>query len=195
MKPCVEASVKRLWCARVDRLQLEKAGLLLRPFCLRRLKEDVEKSLPPRVCSLGCWAGLQVMALAQHMSCSRLLPARRRQSRGLQRCFRVVQSSMPALAERLTCCGGGQVETRINCPLSAMQTFWYRRLLLKDSKMLKSLEAEFSSDPNVQVSPVPSAELLCMGRCGLGALGQLCSLSCLNTLYSCPSRVTDRGVK
>ena len=56
-------------------------------------------------------------------------------------------------AERLTCCGGGQVETRINCPLSAMQTFWYRRLLLKDSKMLKSLEAEFSSDPNVQVGP------------------------------------------
>ncbi|KAK9840665.1 hypothetical protein WJX81_008358 [Elliptochloris bilobata] len=75
---------------KVDRAQLEKAGLLLRPFCLRRLKEDVEKSLPPRV------------------------------------------------------------ETRINCPLSAMQTFWYRRLLLKDSKMLKSLEAEFSSDPNVQ---------------------------------------------
>jgi len=34
---------------RVDRAQLEKAGLLLRPFCLRRLKEDVEKSLPPRV--------------------------------------------------------------------------------------------------------------------------------------------------
>ncbi len=34
---------------RVDRAQLERAGLLLRPFCLRRLKEDVEKSLPPRV--------------------------------------------------------------------------------------------------------------------------------------------------
>ncbi len=46
---------------------------------------------------------------------------------------------------------GVQVETRINCPLSAMQTFWYRRLLLKDTKMLKSLEAEFSNDPTVQV--------------------------------------------
>ncbi len=66
------------------------------------------------------------------------------------------------LAERLTCCGCGQVETRINCPLSAMQTFWYRRLLLKDSKMLKSLEAEFSSDPKVQVSPVFRANLLCV---------------------------------
>ena len=184
MKPFVEASMKRFWCARVDRLQLEKAGLLLRPFCLRRLKEDVEKSLPPRVCSLGCCAGLQVMALTQHISSSRLLPTRRRQSRGLQCCFRVVQSSMPALAERLTCCRGGQVETRINCPLSAMQTFWYRRLLLKDSKMLKSLEAEFSSDPNVQVSPIPSAELLCVVRCGLGTLGQLCSFSCSNRFYN-----------
>ena len=93
---------------------------------------------------------------------------------------------MPTLAERLTCCGARQVETRINCPLSAMQTFWYRRLLLKDSKMLKSLEAEFSSDPNVQVSPVPSAKLLCMVGCGLGPLGQLCSFSCLKTLDNCP---------
>lgn len=65
MKPFDKASMKWLWRARVDRLQLEKAGLLLRPFCLRRLKEDVEKSLPPRVCSLGCCAGLQPMALTQ----------------------------------------------------------------------------------------------------------------------------------
>ncbi len=35
-----------------------------------------------------------------------------------------------------------QVETRITCPLSAMQTFWYRRLLLKDSRMLAAIEAE-----------------------------------------------------
>lgn len=38
-----------------------------------------------------------------------------------------------------------QVETRITCPLSAMQTFWYRRLLLKDSKMLAAIEAEHQS--------------------------------------------------
>ncbi|KAL4421455.1 hypothetical protein ABPG75_010746 [Micractinium tetrahymenae] len=34
------------------------------------------------------------------------------------------------------------VETRINCPLSLMQTFWYRRLLLKDKAMLVQLEDE-----------------------------------------------------
>jgi hypothetical protein len=41
-----------------------------------------------------------------------------------------------------------QVETRITCPLSDMQTFWYRRLLLKDSKLLIKLEKE---DQTVQV--------------------------------------------
>ncbi len=35
-----------------------------------------------------------------------------------------------------------QVETRIDCPLSELQTFWYRRLLLKDSRMLAAIEAE-----------------------------------------------------
>ena len=35
-----------------------------------------------------------------------------------------------------------QMETRITCPLSTMQTFWYRRLLLKDSRMLASIEAQ-----------------------------------------------------
>ncbi|KAK9807695.1 hypothetical protein WJX72_006345 [[Myrmecia] bisecta] len=70
---------------KVDNDKLEAAHRLLKPFCLRRLKEEVEKSLPPRV------------------------------------------------------------ETRINCPLSAMQTFWYRRLLLKDSKMLHAVEAEFGN--------------------------------------------------
>jgi SNF2 family DNA or RNA helicase len=51
----------------VDQDALTAAHYLLRPFCLRRLKEEVELSLPPRV------------------------------------------------------------ETRIACPLSDMQTFWYRR--------------------------------------------------------------------
>ena len=41
-----------------------------------------------------------------------------------------------------------QVETRITCPLSRMQTFWYRRLILKDTKLLKTQEAE---DQSVQV--------------------------------------------
>jgi hypothetical protein len=46
-----------------------------------------------------------------------------------------------------------QVETRITCPLSRMQTFWYRRLILKDSKLLKSLEA---ADQSVEVRITPT---------------------------------------
>lgn len=46
-----------------------------------------------------------------------------------------------------------QVETRITCPLSRMQTFWYRRLILKDSKLLKSLEA---ADQSVEVRNTPT---------------------------------------
>ena len=33
-----------------------------------------------------------------------------------------------------------RLETRINCPLSEMQTFWYRRLLLKESSLLAEME-------------------------------------------------------
>lgn len=51
----------------VDDSKLTAAHYLLRPFVLRRLKEEVEQSLPPKV------------------------------------------------------------ETRIGCPLTEMQTFWYRR--------------------------------------------------------------------
>ena len=32
------------------------------------------------------------------------------------------------------------METRISCPLSEMQTFWYRRLLLKESSFLAEME-------------------------------------------------------
>lgn len=39
-----------------------------------------------------------------------------------------------------------QVETRVYCPLSQMQTFWYRRLLLKDSTLLKKIEADFKAE-------------------------------------------------
>lgn len=39
-----------------------------------------------------------------------------------------------------------QVETRVYCPLSQMQTFWYRRLLLKDSTLLKKIEADFQAE-------------------------------------------------
>ncbi|GIL69867.1 hypothetical protein Vretifemale_646 [Volvox reticuliferus] len=66
---------------KVDQKHLEAAHYLLRPFMLRRLKEEVDVRLPPKL------------------------------------------------------------ETRIQCPLSEMQTFWYRRLLLRDSKLLQEMEA------------------------------------------------------
>lgn len=34
-----------------------------------------------------------------------------------------------------------KVETQIDCPLSPMQEFWYKRLLLKNSAMLAKVEA------------------------------------------------------
>ncbi|KAG1680939.1 hypothetical protein FOA52_009898 [Chlamydomonas sp. UWO 241] len=64
----------------IDDNRLAQAHYLLRPFMLRRIKDEVECKLPPRM------------------------------------------------------------ETRINCPLSEMQTFWYRRLLLKESSLLAELE-------------------------------------------------------
>ncbi|KAK9784646.1 hypothetical protein WJX73_007480 [Symbiochloris irregularis] len=76
---------------KVDNEKLHQAHQLLRPFCLRRLKADVERSLPPRV------------------------------------------------------------ETRIDCPLTKLQTFWYRRLLLKDARALLSLESQAAQD-NIKVS-------------------------------------------
>ncbi|GAX72787.1 hypothetical protein CEUSTIGMA_g243.t1 [Chlamydomonas eustigma] len=66
----------------VDDSKLEAAHHLLRPFLLRRVKDEVETSLPPKM------------------------------------------------------------ETRISCPLTEMQTFWYRRLLLRDSSYIADEEKE-----------------------------------------------------
>lgn len=44
-----------------------------------------------------------------------------------------------------------QVETRIDCPLTKLQTFWYRRLLLKDARALLSLESQAAQD-NIKAS-------------------------------------------
>ena len=64
----------------VDTEQLAAASKLLRPFMLRRTKDEVEKGMPPKL------------------------------------------------------------ETTISCPLSEMQLFWYKRLLLRESSLLKELE-------------------------------------------------------
>jgi len=66
----------------VDSQALGRAHVLLKPFCLRRTKSEVEVHLPPKV------------------------------------------------------------ETRVMCPLSEAQTFWYRRLLLKDSALLQRAEKD-----------------------------------------------------
>ncbi|GAX78544.1 hypothetical protein CEUSTIGMA_g5984.t1 [Chlamydomonas eustigma] len=71
----------------VDDSKLAQAHYLLRPFMLRRVKDEIEVRLPPRM------------------------------------------------------------ETRINCPLSEMQTFWYRRLLLKESSFLVEMEAGGPTGP------------------------------------------------
>lgn len=68
--------------SKCDYKTLDKAHLLFKHLSLRRLKVDVEKSLPPRT------------------------------------------------------------ELKIYSPLSKMQHFWYRRLLMKNSKLLSQLEAE-----------------------------------------------------
>lgn len=50
----------------------------------------------------------------------------------LRRVKREVEVSLPPL-----------IETRVECPLSSLQTFWYRRLLLREYQtLLKKVEAE-----------------------------------------------------
>lgn len=67
---------------RIDKSMLLKVHAMLKPFMLRRIKADVEKTVPPKV------------------------------------------------------------EKKILCPLSAVQSTWYKRLLLKDSTLLMQLELE-----------------------------------------------------
>ena len=55
-------------------------------------------------------------------------------------------------SQATSCAAALQVETRITCPLSAMQTFWYRRLLTRDSKMLTNIEAEYKEGKEKEVN-------------------------------------------
>lgn len=59
-----------------------------------------------------------------------------------------------------------QVETRINCPLSLMQTFWYRRLLVKDKGALHAIEKEVEG--KVKVGPGAGWVLWVSGWAGWG---------------------------
>ena len=48
--PPPQPPCSRPWpCAQVDNAKLEAAHHLLKPFCLRRLKEEVERGMPPKV--------------------------------------------------------------------------------------------------------------------------------------------------
>ena len=78
-----------------------------------------------------------------------------------------------------------QIETRVYCPLSQMQTFWYRRLLLKDSSLLKKIEADFQAEGGKvifsgkqnQVSALVTA-VYCMMRL---LIVLVCCLTCAET--------------
>ena len=67
---------------KIDQALLMKVHAMLKPFMLRRIKADVEKTVPPKI------------------------------------------------------------EKKILCPLSAVQSTWYKRFLLKDSTLLMQLELE-----------------------------------------------------
>lgn len=67
---------------KIDQEMLMRVHAMLKPFMLRRIKADVEKSVPPKI------------------------------------------------------------EKKILCPMSAMQSIWYKRFLLKDSTLLMQLELE-----------------------------------------------------
>ncbi|KAK3256785.1 hypothetical protein CYMTET_34099, partial [Cymbomonas tetramitiformis] len=74
------------------------SGYLLRLFCLRRTKKEVEVGLPPLL------------------------------------------------------------ETRVECPLSRLQTFWYRRLLLRDSAVLAQVEKEEQGAVEGEAGPAAVSE-------------------------------------
>ena len=48
------------------------------------------------------------------------------------------------IKDEVECALPPRMETRINCPLSEMQTFWYRRLLLRHASVLQDTEGAVS---------------------------------------------------
>ena len=123
---------------KVDEKLLEKAHYLMRPFVLRRVKGEVEVSLPPKV------------------------------------------------------------ETKIMCPLSAAQTFWYRRLLMRESNALQSLEAA-ASEKDKKLAGVAGEDAKEKSSNGGGDWRKLNSLlmqlrKCCNHPYLFSPDIHDEGV-
>ena len=46
-----------------------------------------------------------------------------------------------------------KLETTITCPLSEMQLFWYKRLLLRESSLLRQLETEHAEAASTRNEP------------------------------------------
>ncbi len=82
---------------RIDRALLMKVHDMMKPFMLRRVKADVEKTVPPKV------------------------------------------------------------EKKVMCPLTPVQTMWYKRLLVKDSSLVLQLEHEDAYGPGSAVVPATAA--------------------------------------
>jgi hypothetical protein len=74
-----------------------------------------------------------------------------------------------------------------------MQTFWYRRLLLKDSALLKSIEADATKDGSVRVGRLLHTQMYlnllhaCMHTCMLSFIGLLASF-CTGESKTCRCR-------
>ena len=123
---------------KVDEKLLAKAHYLMRPFVLRRVKGEVEVSLPPKV------------------------------------------------------------ETKIMCPLSSAQTFWYRRLLMRESGALQSLEAA-ASENEKKLAGVAGEDAKEKSSSGGGDWRKLNSLlmqlrKCCNHPYLFSPGIQDEGV-
>lgn len=72
-----------------------------------------------------------------------------------------------------------KLETLVNCPLAEAQLFWYRRLLLKDSRVLKSVEEEApSTEVEVEVGEAG-------GTCGAGPVKYKTLMNLLMQLRKC----------
>ena len=67
-----------------------------------------------------------------------------------------------------------KLETTISCPLSEYQLFWYKRLLLRESALLKELEA--AHEENLHERMLAVADDLC-ARYGVEAQGAI-EMSC-----------------
>ena len=106
-------------CPQVDDVRLAAAHYVLRPFCLRRLKEEVEQKLPAKVRHTHPRRPPppHVPGWTPRAADSGLLGCPRPQNAHSQSYISLVHLPPPPL----------QVETRIACPLSKLQTFWYRR--------------------------------------------------------------------